>query len=126
MIKLIWILTGINVAGLIFFLAFFAMDAADRKVDAIESGWVWVLVIVAVVVILLGVIPPRISQSSFSMFFALFFAAMPSVIALGVLIAKKIPTFKKTESLQQLIIKTKHNGLLQQQLKKVIPFYWSN
>lgn len=107
MIKLIWILTGINVAGLIFFLAFFAMDAADRKVDAIESGWVWVLVIVAVVVILLGVIPPRISQSSFSMFFALFFAAMPSVIAVSVLIVKKIPSNKKTETFATTYYKDK-------------------
>ena len=107
MIKLIWILTGINVAGLIFFLAFFAMDAADRKVDAIESGWVWVLVIVAVVVILLGVIPPRISQSSFSMFFALFFAVMPSVIAVSVLIVKKIPTNKKTETFATTYYKDK-------------------
>jgi hypothetical protein len=106
-IKIICILTGINTAALLIFIAWYLDSASGRNVDYIEKGWTVFLIIVSAVVILLGIIPSRISHSTFSRYFSLFFAALPSIIALCIVVSKNFPSFKKKETMAELYYKDK-------------------
>ncbi|MEJ7646105.1 MAG: hypothetical protein WKF87_16035 [Chryseolinea sp.] len=98
-IKIIWILIGMNAIALLAFIGWFLTSSMGRNVDIMEKGWMFVLFGVGLAVVLLAAIPLRVSQSNFSVSFAGVFAALPLVIALGVLISKNLSSFKKNKSL---------------------------
>ena len=105
LIKIIWILIVINILVLLIFSGMFLAGTGGRKVDVMEKGWMTILAGVGVVIILLAAIPLRLSQSSFSIFFAGFFAALPLVITICVVISKKLPSFKKKQTMAEIYFK---------------------
>lgn len=61
-----------------------------------------ILIGLGVVVILLGVLPMRFSQSAFSLSVSLFFSALPLVVGVWVLLANKLPSVKKEKTMAEL------------------------
>ena len=107
LIKVIWALICMNATALVGCIIVFSISAQDRNVDAIEKGWMGVLVLVAIIVILLAAIRLRLSQSSFSVSFAGFFAVLPVVILLCILAFKYFPSFKEEETASSIYYKNK-------------------
>ena len=107
MIKFIWILIGINTIALLVFIGAYFVLTQGKRVDTMERGWTIILAGLGLIVILLAAVPLRVSQSSFSVFVAGFFAALPLVIALGVLLSKKLPSFKKKRTMAETYYKDK-------------------
>jgi hypothetical protein len=106
-IKIIWSLVVLNTLALMVFIAAFFIYSQGRNVDSMEKGWTFILVCAAVIVILLAAIPLRYSHSAFSVVFAGFFAALPSVIALGIFISNNIQLFQKKETFASTYYKDK-------------------
>lgn len=105
MIKILWILVGINsIALLVFIVAYFVLSDG-RKVDSIESGWTGVLFGLGLLVILLAVVPLRFGHSTFTMVFGGFFAMLPSLIALGFLLSNILPSLKKEKTFAETYYK---------------------
>ncbi|MEO5889326.1 MAG: hypothetical protein ABIQ31_03695 [Ferruginibacter sp.] len=94
-IKIIWTLIGINSIALLFFIGLFIASADGRNVDSMEKGWMTIFFVLGFIVIMLAVIPLRVSHSSFSIFVSGFFAALPLLIYAGTLISKKLSSLKK-------------------------------
>lgn len=97
LIKIIWTLIGLNSLAFIIVLAKFFQSFAGRNVDAMESGWMTILFSLALLVILLAVLPAIYSKSNFGLYVALFFAALPGLIAAGIFLSNNLPSFKKKE-----------------------------
>lgn len=72
-----------------------------------EKGWTIIMFSFAVLVILLGLLPMRLSHSSFSIFVSLFFAALPSAVVLGIFINDHFPSFKKEQTMAEVYYKDK-------------------
>jgi hypothetical protein len=106
-IKAINILTGINAVALLVFIGWYFISASGRNVDTMEKGWTAILFIAGLVVVLLGIVPSRISQTTFSLYFSLFFAALPSLIVLCVVVSKQLPSFTKQQTMAEFYYKDK-------------------
>ncbi len=90
MIRIIWVVIGLNTtAFLIAIIAFFVVTNG-KKVDYMEGGWTIIMGIVSLVVILLAALPLRFSNSVFAQAFSGFFALLPMAIAVGTVINNKI------------------------------------
>jgi hypothetical protein len=107
MIKIISTLTGINILAFVVVGIYFLMSTSGRNVDSLEKGWMMILAILSVMVILLGIIPVRISQTPLSIFISMFFAALPSIIALGIYLNDNLPSFKKKKTMAEVYFKDK-------------------
>lgn len=106
-VKIIWALTGINtLAWLVFTGAYFVLTSG-RNVDSIERGWTIIVAGLGLLVILLAAVPLRFSQSGFAVVFAGFFAALPSLIGLGIFLSNKLPSFKEKETFAATYYKDK-------------------
>lgn len=95
MIKILWTLVGINTTGLLFFIGAYFVLNEGKKVDGIESGWMTILSALGCIVILLAALPLHYGNSIFSRIAAAFFAVLPLLIALGIFLNSKLPSFKK-------------------------------
>ncbi|MBL0741003.1 hypothetical protein [Chryseolinea lacunae] len=100
--KLVWILAGLNTLALLIFTISFLGSTSGRNVDSMEKGWMTILIVLGVVVILLGVLPIRFSQSTFSVSVSVFFSALPLVVGVWVLLANKLPSLKKEKTMAEL------------------------
>ena len=107
LIKIIWILIGLNMLALLFFIGAYFVLSNGRNVDTMESGWTFILAGLGLVVILLAAIPLRISQSTLSIAFSGFFAFLPACIAVTVLVSKKITGLKKAPTFAVTYYKSK-------------------
>ncbi len=107
MTKIIWTLIGLNTAALMAAFMYFLNDSQGRNVDAVESGWTVLIFSLSVGIILLAALPLYFGKSPISMYFAGFFAALPMVIGLGILISNKLQSFKKQETMAELYYKDK-------------------
>ncbi len=95
MIKVIWGLIGLNTLALIVFIAAYFVINGGKNVSYEEKGWTIILSIIGLVLILLAAVPLRYTQSTFTLVFSGFFAALPLVIAAGVLINNKLSSIVK-------------------------------
>ncbi len=100
-IKIIWILVALNAATLAILTIMFLFSMEGRRVDSMEKGWMFILFLVGVILILLAAVPLCVSQSTFSIIFSGFFAALPFVLGSVILISKKLPSFKKQKSMAE-------------------------
>jgi hypothetical protein len=111
-IKIIWVLIGLNALTLAILTVIFLFSMEGRRVDSMEKGWMFVLFAVGLVIILLAAIPLRVSQSTFSIIFSAFFAALPLVVGSAILISNKLPSFKKEKTMAELYYgNTKQRGI---------------
>lgn len=106
-IKIIWALIGINTLALLVFIGAYFVLTSGSNVDSIEKGWTLIFAGLGLLVILLAAVPLRISQSGFAVAFAGFFAALPSVIALGIVLHNKLPSLKAKETFATTYYKDK-------------------
>ncbi|MEJ7586780.1 MAG: hypothetical protein WKI04_04385 [Ferruginibacter sp.] len=107
MIKIIWTLIGINTFALLIFIAAYFVINHGNNVSYEEKGWTIILAGIGLLVILLAAIPLRFSHSAFTYVFSTFFAALPLMIAAGVLINRKLPSFKKKQTFAATYYKDK-------------------
>lgn len=112
MIKIVWALIGLNTTALLIFITMFFADSQGRNVDSMEKGWTIILVIVGLVVIALPFIPLRISHSTFSIGLACFLAALPLLIVSVKFLSKKLPSFKKEQTLAEIYYSEKPQRLI--------------
>jgi hypothetical protein len=97
MVKIIWLLIGINTIGWLYFIgAYFVMNSG-KNVDRMESSWTMFLAILGLVIILLAAVPLRLSL----------FAALPLTIVLGIFISKRWPPGKSKNSFAKTYYKDK-------------------
>lgn len=95
MIKVIWVLIGINTTALAVFIgAYFVMNSG-KNVDRLERSWTMFLALLGLLIILLAAIPLRMSQSTGSLIFSGLWAALPLAIGLGIFVAKQWPAKKR-------------------------------
>ena len=107
MIKLIWVLIGINTAAWLYFIgAYFVMNSG-KNVDRMESSWTMALAGLGLLIILLAAVPLRLSQSTASLVFSGLFAALPLTIFLGIFISKKWPSSKSKATFAETYYKDK-------------------
>ncbi len=106
-IKIIWVLIGINTVALLGFIGVYFIMNNGKNVDSLEKGWTMIVAGLGLLVILLAAVPLRFSQSGFAVAFAGFFAALPLVIALGVVLFNILPSFKKKETFAATYYKDK-------------------
>jgi len=102
MTKIIWILSGLNIVALLVCAGAFLMSTEGRHVDSMEKGWTFILFGLGVLTILLAIVPMRLSQSTFSLSVSAFFAALPMVVAICVLVANKLPSLKKEKTMAEI------------------------
>jgi hypothetical protein len=107
MVKIIWVLIGINISALFIFIVLYFVNSVGRNVDTMEKGWTAILAILGAVVILLAVLPLKFGHSSFSLYMSAFFAALPLSITLCIVISKNLPSFKKKQTMAELYYKDK-------------------
>jgi len=106
-IKIIWAFIGINIlALLVLIVAYFVLNSG-KQVDTMEKGWTVILGGLGLLVILLAALPLRFSQSGFAVGFAGFFAALPSLIVLGIFLSNKLPSLKAKRSFATTYYKDK-------------------
>lgn len=89
MIRIIWVLIGLNTISLLAFTCAHFVFINGRRIDSIEEGWAFILVCMGLVVILLAAIPLRYSQSTGTVISSSFFAALPLAVAAWMLVRKK-------------------------------------
>ncbi|MEO6000996.1 MAG: hypothetical protein ABIN89_29385 [Chitinophagaceae bacterium] len=106
-VRIIWVLIGLNATALLFFVVFFLSSAEGRNVDSMEKGWTTILFGIGLLVIALSVIPLRFGHSNFSIIMAGIFAALPSFVALCIFLSDKIPSFKKERTNAEIYYKDK-------------------
>jgi hypothetical protein len=95
MIKIIWGLIGLNIAGLIFFVAAYFVINSGKNVSYEEKGWTIILSGIGLLVILLAAVPLRYSQSTFTLVLCGLFAALPLLITAGIIINRKLSSIVK-------------------------------
>ena len=106
-IKIIWALTGVNTFAWLVFIGSYFVLTSGRNVDSMEKGWTIIIAGLGLLVILLAVVPLRFSRSGFAVAFAGFFAALPSMIALGIVLSNKISSLKGKETFAATYYKDK-------------------
>lgn len=107
MIKLIWLLIGINTTAWLYFIGAYLVMNSGKHVDSVEKSWTMFLAILGLLIILLAAVPLGISQSTGSLIFSGLFAALPLTIGLCVFIAKQWPTSKGKSSFARTYYKDK-------------------
>ena len=117
-IKIIWSLVGLNATALVVALIYFLIDSQGRNVDSIESGWTVIVFSLGVGIILLAAIPLYVGKTPFAMYFAAFFAALPLVIGLCVLISNNLSSFKKQETMAEIYYKDKTQQAIASAIEK--------
>jgi len=118
MLKILWILVGINAIALLVFIIFYYIETSDRNVDTIESSWFYVLVIVGLLVLLFAALPLHYGHSTFSQVIGGFFAVLPLVIGLGILISNKLPSLKKDKTEAETYYKDKNQIAIASAIEK--------
>ncbi len=106
-VKIIWALIGINTLALLGFIGAYFVLNNGKNVDSMEKGWTIIFAGLGLLVILLAAVPLRFSQSGIAVVFAGFFAALPSVIVLGIVLSNILPSFKKKETFAATYYKDK-------------------
>jgi hypothetical protein len=88
MIKILWILVGLNVVVLIaFIITYFVLSSHAKNADGgLEQSWMGFLVGLGVLVIVFAAIPLRYGHSKFNLVWGGFFAALPLIIGLFILL----------------------------------------
>ena len=98
MIKIIWVLVGLNSLALTIFIGAYFVLNNGKQVDYQEKGWTFILAAAGLVVILLAAIPIRYSQSTGTLIFSCFFAMLPLAIFIGIFINRKLDGLKKQKT----------------------------
>lgn len=101
-LKIIWLLIGINTLALLVFIASYFVLTGGRHVDTMEKGWTIILAGLGLLVILLAAVPLRFGHSTFAVIFSGFFAALPLLIASGNFLYKKLPSLKHKKTMAEL------------------------
>jgi hypothetical protein len=107
MIKIIWVLIGINSLALIVVFLWYLTANQGKRVDTMESGWMTILFLAGIAVILLAALPLWFGHSKFSVIVAGFFSALPLTIVSGIYISNKMPSFKKKKTSAEYYYKDK-------------------
>jgi len=107
MIKLIWILIGLNTAAWLYFIGAYFVINSGKNVDRMESSWTMVLAGLGLLIILLAAVPLRLSQSTGTLIFSGLFAALPLVIGSSIFLSKQWPSFKRKTTFAQTYYKDK-------------------
>jgi hypothetical protein len=107
MIKIIWVLIALNTLGLLIFIAAYFVLNNGKNVDSMEKGWTFILAGMGLLLILLAALPLRFSQSTFSMIFSGFFAALPLAVGLCIVISNQLSSLKKKPTLASTYYKSK-------------------
>jgi len=107
MIKILWGLTGLNTLALLFFIAAYFILNSGKQVDYQEKGWTFILAAAGLVVILLAALPLRFGNSTTALIFAGFFAMLPLVTTICIVVSKHVPSLKKTQTLAAYYYKDK-------------------
>ncbi len=97
-VKIIWVLIGINTLALLGFISAYFVMNKGKNVDSMERAYIMIFAGIGLLVILLAAVPLRFSKSGFTVVFSGFFAALPSVIALGFVFSEKPPSLKNKET----------------------------
>lgn len=97
MTKIIWGSIGLNtIRLLVFIVAYFVLNEG-KNVDYQEKGWTIILVGIGLFIILLAAAPLYFGQSNFTLIFSGFFAALPLVVAFGIILSKT-PALRKCKA----------------------------
>jgi hypothetical protein len=107
MIKLIWVLIGINSAALIAVLFWYLSANQGKRVDTMESGWMTILFLAGAAVILLAALPLWFGQSKFSVIIAGFFSVLPLLVLSGIYLSNRMPSFSKKKTNAEFYYKDK-------------------
>lgn len=107
MIKVIYCLVGLNTLALMIFIGAYFVINEGKNVSYEEKGWTLILSAIGLIIILLAAIPLRFSHSTFSQIFSGIFAALPLVIAAGVLINNKLSSIQKKQNFTETYYKDK-------------------
>nr|MBI1231675.1 hypothetical protein [Cytophagales bacterium] len=97
MIKIIWGLIGLNTIGLFVFTVALVVTREGKPIDLHEKSVTFFLLGIGLFLILIAAIPLYFKQSTFTLIFSGFFAALPIVIALGISLSNA-PAFWKSKS----------------------------
>lgn len=104
-IKILWTLIGLNTAALVIVAIAFLLSTNGRNVSTMESGWMVILFVVAIIVILLAAAPLHYGRSTFSLIVAGFFALLPLVVYLSVLVSNHLPKFGQAKTMAEFYYK---------------------
>ncbi|MEO6637528.1 MAG: hypothetical protein ABIN25_04585 [Ginsengibacter sp.] len=95
MIKIIWVLIGLNLIALIVFLLAYFVWNDGREVATIEKGYLDVFAFLMLVIILLAAIPLRYSQSMPVVIFCGFIAVLPLALVVCIGMRKAFIALQK-------------------------------
>lgn len=118
MIKVIWLLIGINTIAWMYFIGAYFVINSGKSVDRMESSWTMVLAGLGLFIILLAAVPLRLSQSTASLVFSGLFAALPLAIGLGIFISKQWPSFKGKSTFAKTYYKDKQQVAIATAIEK--------
>ncbi|MEP7257050.1 MAG: hypothetical protein ABI687_01655 [Flavitalea sp.] len=107
MVKIIWILIGLNSLTLIFFILWYLSETNGKHVDTMEKGWSIILLMLGLIVILLAALPLWFGHSRLSIGISAFFAVLPLAIYAGIFISNHMPSFSKKKTMAELYYKDK-------------------
>ncbi|MBC7935756.1 MAG: hypothetical protein H7Y86_10440 [Rhizobacter sp.] len=77
MIKIIWVLIGLNTLALLIFVGAYFVINSGKQVTYEEKGWTVLLSVIGTFLILLAAVPLRFSQSTGTLIFSGIFAFLP-------------------------------------------------
>lgn len=118
MVKILWILIGLNGIALLIFIGAYFVLTQGRNVSQEESGWTFILAGTGLLVILLAAVPLRFSQSTGTLIFSGIFAALPLAILLGIFISKKLASIKTEKSFAETYYKNKTQKAIASAIEK--------
>jgi len=107
MIKILWGLIGLNTFALLVFIAAYFILNSGKQVDYQEKGWTFILAAAGLLVILLAALPLRFGNSATALIFAGFFAMLPLVTTICIVVSKHLPTLEKNQTLAAYYYKDK-------------------
>ncbi len=107
MIKILWALIGLNTLALLFFIAAYFVINSGKQVDSQEKGWTFILSVAGLLVILLAALPLKFGSSTGAVIFAGFFAMLPLVTTICIVVSNHLPSFKKNQTLAAYYYKDK-------------------
>ena len=100
-VKIIWVLIGINVIAWLYFILFFLADSAGRNTDTMEKGWTVILAGLGLLVILAAAVPLYFSQAPGSVITAGIFATLPLVVAGGIYLSNRVSNSRYDKTLAE-------------------------
>ena len=107
MIKVLWGLIGLNTLALLVFIAAYFILNSGKQVDYQEKGWTFILAAAGLLIILLAALPLKFGSSTGAVIFGGFFAMLPLVVTICIVVSNHLPSFKKNESLAAYYYKDK-------------------